>query len=148
MDYVFFSRLRRNTVKEVISIKMWHKILWRRGWKELRSWFAPKDDPAQEFECYVPTYVCLAVLGFVSYTLLQPCSKLARFRLHGFYSLGGISVLFCTVLLIGIVVWQPKTRAQQIRWRSICAFAVAVAVAFVTIMPPMAFVASKTKLKS
>jgi len=69
MDYVFFSRLRRNTVEEVISIKMWHKILWRRGWKELRSWFAPKDDPAQEFECYVPAYVCLAVLGFVSYTL-------------------------------------------------------------------------------
>ena len=69
MDYVFFSRLRRNTVEEVISIKMWHKILWRRGWKELRSWFAPKDDPAQEFECYVPAYVCLAALGFVSYPL-------------------------------------------------------------------------------
>ena len=127
MDYVFLSRLRRNIVKEVISIKMWHKRLWRGGWKELISWFAPKDDPAQEFECYVPTYVCLAVLGFVSYTLLQPCSKLARFRLHGFYSLGGISVLFCTVLLIGIVVWQPKTKAQLII--SICAFAVAVAVA-------------------
>jgi len=58
MDYVFLSRLRRNIVKEVISIKMWHKRLWRGGWKELISWFAPKDDPAQEFECYVPTYVC------------------------------------------------------------------------------------------
>ena len=37
--------------------------------KEMISWFAPKDDPAQEFECCVPAYVCLAVLGFVSYTL-------------------------------------------------------------------------------
>ena len=129
MDYVLFFKVKKKYSQRGNQHQDVAQKTMEVG-KEMISWFAPKDDPAQEFECYVPTYVCLAVLGFVSYTLLQPCSKLARFRLHGFYSLGGISVLFCTVLLIGIVVWQPKTRAQQIRWRSICAFAVAVAAAY------------------
>jgi len=43
-----------------------------------------------------------------------------------------IHAFFCIVLLMGLVVWQPKIRAQLIKWRLICAFAVAVAVALVT----------------
>ena len=68
MDYVLFFKVKKKYSQRGNQHQDVAQKTMEVG-KEVISWFAPKDDPAQEFECYVPAYVCLAVLGFVSYPL-------------------------------------------------------------------------------
>ena len=68
MDYVLFFKVKKKYSQRGNQHQDVAQKTMEVG-KEMISWFAPKDDPAQELVCYVPTYVWLAVLGFVSYTL-------------------------------------------------------------------------------
>lgn len=54
---------------EVVHIKDWHQSRWARWLKKLRDWLAPSNDPVREFECYMPVYICLAMLAAVSQVL-------------------------------------------------------------------------------
>ncbi|CAL5061201.1 unnamed protein product [Urochloa decumbens] len=121
-------------IKEVIHIKDWYKSRFARGLKELRYLLAPSDDPLREFECYMPAYICLAVLGVVSPVLFTSSAEnWPDNMLLIFYLLGGLCCFASLLLVVGVMYRQPTTRAHLRIWRLICLTSVAMGVAFLTI---------------
>ncbi|RCV14369.1 hypothetical protein SETIT_2G420000v2 [Setaria italica] len=141
-----------NHVKEVVHIKDWYKSRLARRLKELRYWLAPTDDPLQEFECYMPTYTCLAVLAAVSPVLFtNSAENWPDNMLLVFYLLGGLCCFVSLLPVVRIMCRKPTARTQLRILRLICLTSVAIGVAFLTIHAVyghQALMASRQKARS